>query len=136
MKKSKFQFNNPNLTYLTFELNDDFKEELFESIKLAAQTKVMKFKEQNKANVELSLNIGGTEAEFPFELKIAMMFEFVWEDGLDETLVDTLLKVNAPSLILSYLRPIVATITNNSKYAVLNLPYLDMQDNEAVFEET
>ena len=58
-----------------------------------------------------------------------------WEDELEDMLVDKLLKANATSLILSYMRPIISNITNNSKYPVFNLPFLDMQNNEADIEE-
>lgn len=33
------------------------------------------------------------------------------------------------------MRPIISNITNNSKYPVYNLPFLDMQNNEADIEE-
>ncbi len=135
MKKSKFQFSNPNLVNLVFEVNPDFDEKLFESLKLESQTKVVKMQSQNKANVEMHLDIGGVEKEYPFAIKITMASDFMWEDGLEETLVDRLLKANATSLILSYMRPIISNITNNSKYSVFNLPFLDMQNNEADIEE-
>lgn len=135
MKKSKFQFSNPNLLKLVFEINPNFDEELFESLKLESQTKIIKTQGQNKANVEMCLDIGGMKKEYPFAIKIIMASDFMWEDELEEALVDKLLKANAPSLILSYMRPIISNITNNSKYSVFNLPFLDMQNNEANIEE-
>lgn len=64
-----------------------------------------------------------------------MASDFMWEDELEGMLEDKLLKANATSLILSYMRPIISNITNNSKYSVFNLPFLDMQNNEADIEE-
>ena len=90
---------------------------------------------QNKANVEMCMNIGGMKKEYPFVINIIMASDFMWEDELEEVLVDRLLKANATSLILSYMRPIISNITNNSKYPVFNLPFLDMQNNEADIEE-
>lgn len=135
MKKSKFQFSNPNLIKLVFEINPNFNEKLFESLKLESQTKIIKTQGQNKANVEMSLDIGGMKKEYPFVIKIIMASDFMWENELEEVLADKLLKANAPSLILSYMRPIISNITNNSKYSVFNLPFLDMQNNEADIEE-
>lgn len=135
MKKSKFQFSNPNLINLVFEINPNFDEKLFKSLKLESQTKIIKAQGQNKANVEMCLDIGGMKKEYPFVIKIVMASDFMWEDELEGMLVDKLLKANATSLILSYMRPIISNITNNSKYSVFNLPFLDMQNNEADIEE-
>lgn len=135
MKKSKFQFSNPNLINLVFEVNPSFDEKLFESLKLESHTKIIKMQGQNKANVEMCMNIGGMKKEYPFVINIIMASDFMWDDELEEVLVDRLLKANATSLILSYMRPIISNITNNSKYPVFNLPFLDMQNNEADIEE-
>ena len=131
MKKSKFQFSNPNLIKLVFEVNPNFDEKSFESLKLESHTKIIKTQDQNKANVEMCMDIGGMTNEYPFAIKIIMASDFMWEDELE----DMLLKANATSLILSYMRPIISNITNNSKYPVFNLPFLDMQNNEADIEE-
>lgn len=134
MKRSKFQFSNPNLTNLHFEINSAFDEKLFKSLRLETRTKVMKAQGKNKANVEVCLAVGGMEPEYPFEIKLTMCSDFEWEDDLEKDLADRLLQTNAPSLILSYMRPIISNITNNSEYPVFNLPYLDMQNNVAQFE--
>ena len=49
MKKSKFQFSNPNLINLVFEVNPNFDEKSFESLKMESQTKIIKTQDQNKA---------------------------------------------------------------------------------------
>lgn len=53
------------------------------------------------------------------------VFEEMWEYP----------KVNAPSLLLGYMRPLISNITNSSQYPTFNIPFLDMQENEAIFEE-
>ena len=113
----------------------NFDEKSFESLKLESHTKIIKTQDQNKANVEMCMDIGGMTNEYPFVIKIIMASDFMWEDELEDGLVDKLLKANATSLILSYMRPIISNITNNSKYPVFNLPFLDMQNNEADIEE-
>ena len=45
---------------------------------------------------------------------------FRWNDELDDNMIDRLLNQNAPSLLLSYLRPIVAQVTSASKYGTLS----------------
>lgn len=135
MKNSKFQFSNPNLTELIFKTNADFEQSLYKGMSLESKTNVLKSKESNNAIVELKILVGKEENTYPFFVKATMNAEFKWEKELDEKTVDDLLKKNAPSLILSYIRPIIATVTNNSKYPVFNLPYIDMQNNIAVIEE-
>lgn len=66
MKKSKFQFSNPNLINLVFEINPNFDEKLFKSLKLESQTKIIKAQGQNKANVEMCLDIGGMKKRISF----------------------------------------------------------------------
>ena len=135
MKNSKFQFSNPNLTELIFKTNVDFEQSLYKGMSLESKTNVLKSKESNNAIVELKILVGKEENTYPFFVKAVMNAEFKWEKELDENTVDDLLKKNAPSLILSYIRPIIATVTNNSQYPVFNLPYIDMQNNIAVIEE-
>ena len=53
------------------------------------------------------------------------VFEEMWEYP----------KVNAPSLLLGYMRPLISNITNSSQYPTFDIPFLDMQENEAIFEE-
>ena len=56
-----------------------------------------------------------------------MSSDFEWED-MDESMIDTMLHINAPALLLGYMRPIVATITNSSKYPVYNLPFINFNE--------
>lgn len=135
MKKSKFQFSNPALIKLIFQENDKFESDKFESIHIEGKTKVLKSKEDNLAIVELSLVIGGMSAEFPFYIEATMKADFKWENELEMELVDNLLKSNAPSLILGYMRPVIANITNVSEYPVFNIPFIDMQENKVIIEE-
>ena len=45
-------------------------------------------------------------------------------NDLDEQ-IDNLLRKNAPALLLSYARPLIASITNASKFPTYNIPFLD-----------
>lgn len=135
MKESKFQFSNPSLIKLFFHANADFESDKFNSMKIDGKTKILKSKEDNLAVVEFLLRIGDTSVEFPFYIEAAMKADFKWEDELETEVVDNLLKSNAPSLILGYMRPVIANITNMSEYPVFNVPFIDMQENEAAIEE-
>ncbi len=133
MKNSKFQFDNPVLSYLKFEMNDNFNEMMYSGIKLLGKTEIVKSQTENKAQVSFRLLIGEETESSPFFIDIEMCSNFAWEDELKENddTVDKLLKANAPSLLLGYIRPLIATITSASKYPSFHVPFLDMQDNEA-----
>ena len=57
--------------------------------------------------------------DIPFYIKAIEGANFRWNDELDDNMIDRLLNQNAPSLLLSYLRPIVAQVTSASKYGTL-----------------
>lgn len=135
MKESKFKFRNPVLESLVFIVNENFDEEEFEGIGIVGETRIKRNKAQNKAMVKFSLEIGEKESSMPFYLELAMKAEFRWSKQMEDGMVKRLLKANAPSLLLAYMRPIVANITGSSEYPMFNIPYMDMSENEAVFEE-
>lgn len=59
-----------------------------------------------------------------------MSAKFLWEGDLEEKVVKSLLKSNAPAALLSYIRPIVSMMTMSSKYPALNIPFIDFTKNE------
>ena len=61
----------------------------------------------------------------PFELEIKVASDFKWDDSLSDEKVEYMLNTNAPALLLSYMRPIVANITNASKIPAYNLPFIN-----------
>lgn len=135
MKESKFKFKNPVLESLVFNINKNFNEEEYEGIEIAGQTQISKIKEKNQAIVNFSLEIGEKSNSVPFYLNLTMKAEFKWASDMKAEMVNRLLKANAPSLLLAYMRPIVANITGSSEYPMFNIPYMDMSENEAEFEE-
>ena len=58
--------------------------------------------------------------DIPFYIEAIEGANFRWNDELDDNMIDRLLNQNAPSLLLSYLRPIVAQVTSASKYGTLS----------------
>ena len=58
--------------------------------------------------------------DIPCYIKAIEGANFRWNDELDDNMIDRLLNQNAPSLLLSYLRPIVAQVTSASKYGTLS----------------
>lgn len=134
MKKSKFQFTDPELEKLEFDINAEYDADKFDGIVMESHTQV-KRDDSNEAYVALTLRIGSNEENQPFTILVKMSANFSWEENLEEKLVKSLLKSNAPAALLSYIRPIVSMMTVSSKYPALNIPFIDFTQNEISEEE-
>lgn len=128
MKPSQFRFLNPYLDEISFLSNQHFvKDEKPIAIENSFQVQVNREKDENKAHVQLTLKTNAENENAPFKIVIKMSSDFEWED-MDESVIDTMLHINAPALLLGYMRPLVATITNSSKYPVYNLPFINFNE--------
>ena len=86
----------------------------------------------NEAVVELTLQINKQEdklierAPYWLEVKYGAMFE--WKDGDDEKLIQNYLNINAPAMLLSYIRPVVAQLTSASPFGTYHVPFINMAE--------
>ena len=126
MKQSTFQFRKPVLEKFVFGTNLEYNSEKFDGMEFNATTHVERSKEKNEAIVKLNVKIGNKE-NAPFFIDVVMSSDFIWDD--DNENVDIMLKSNAPSMLLSYIRPLVANITSNSEYPELDIPFMDFTNN-------
>lgn len=127
MQVSNFQYKNPHLKEIRYIENEQF------------NPKIQQVEFENNFNVKISLiNANSAEVEFtlilqtlendngPFSLQICVAAEFEWNEELqDEDTIKSLLNLNAPALLLGFMRPIVANITNLSQFPVYNIPFID-----------
>lgn len=132
MKESNFQFAQPFLTKIDFLDNVNFNYEN-ENVEVSNSFTIntSMSENENSARVELILKVDYNQnKEFPFKLEAGIASYFRWEDDVKKELVDQFLKTNAPALLLSYLRPIVASVTNSSRFPVYNIPFFNFQDSD------
>ena len=80
--------------------------------------------------IDIAYGGGGYKENQPFSILVKMSANFSWGENLEEKLVKSLLKSNAPAALLSYIRPIVSMMTMSSKYSALNIPFIDFTQNE------
>lgn len=129
MKESNFQFTQPVLTKLNFSINQDFEFSEEKQAGLEMETKVgigkYDYNSENDTIVSLSLKIGEESSEFPFFIDTCIIAKFKWEKSFPKKQVDSLLSKNAPSLLLGYLRPIIANVTNSSPFPPYNIPFMN-----------
>lgn len=128
MTESKFQFSNPILEKINFEVCDDFDSENFEGISMECNTEVAIFGEQD-AKVALTVNIGNGNKNQPFNICITMSADFNWEDTIKGEDAQKMLKVNGSAVLLSYIRPVVSGLTGSSKYSSFHIPFVDFTNS-------
>lgn len=124
MNPSKFQFSNPKLEEVNFIVNKSFDDKKCDGISMQSEKEIQLLNE-NEAYVALNVHIGEESDTQPFCIMIKMSAEFCWEESLTKEKVEKLLNYNAPAALLSYIRPLIATLTNSSGYPVLNIPFID-----------
>lgn len=129
MKESNFQFTNPSLTYIRFLENETFIREQGKNIELETNIRVdMKRIDDSKATVSILIKIGEEEERMPFVLETKFSANFRWDNKVSTDQVELFLNQNAPALLLSYARPVISMITNESRYPAYHLPFINFAD--------
>lgn len=132
MKTSQFQFSNPVLKKLDFQVNSNFKPEAQSevAVSLKFNVNIHRDSQNPRAIVELTVIIGD-DADSPFKITVMESAKFRWDSELDEDHVDFLLNKNAPAVLISYIRPTISVITAASPFSAYNLPLIDFASEEA-----
>jgi len=137
-EKSSFQFTDPRTDECVFIVNQAYSLTTCEELPVKLTTNVRHLDtEKNVSSVSLDLEVGEQNNQaYPFYLKFVESAMFKWEDGsFDNKTIKELLDVNAPALLLSYMRPLVFTITSQSIHGGFHIPFLDLRngikENEA-----
>lgn len=125
MKQSDFQFQYPCLDKMNFTVNHEFNSDKTE-IEMANSfnIEVKKDASAKTANVALILKVNENKVDTPFQMEAVISSDFRWSIE-DEKKIDRMLETNAPALLLSYLRPIVANLTALAKMPPYHLPFFD-----------
>ena len=129
LKESKFKFEKPILKRFSFNENEAFekKEELKIEIELEKEIE----RKEKTGGVSVILKTVNSN-EIPFFIEIEMYSKFIWEEELTKEEIINALEINATSLLISYIRPLVALVTGSSKYPAWNIPFLDMRKTKEV----
>lgn len=130
MTLSQFQFSNPVLTQMIFSLNEGFvpKQETQE-IPIEAKVRVGE-KENRQADVALSITVGRKSDEYPFFISATMQAKFYWEEAVSDEMADKLLNINAPVVLLGYIRPHIAQITEASPINTIHIPLMNFLEQQ------
>ena len=131
MEKSKFQFTNPVLTHMFFEMNSDFESNSNKEVQIKQQisVEIMPYDGKKETTVAIRFELGEQNDDCPFYMTVVEQASFKWGDELGEKQVENLLNQNAPTLLLSYLRPIVSQVTAASPVGPFNIPFMNFTKN-------
>ncbi|MCT3602848.1 hypothetical protein EFS28_03460 [Lactobacillus acidophilus] len=134
--KSTFQFKRPVLKGIFFLPNVQYKGNK-KTTSLNFSTQLVEVDPQKEAEngyqngkVELEVSNFNSESEAelnknPYLLSIVMQAEFLWPESWSKEVVKKFIKVNAASLLFSYIRPIISNITGMSEFEREDLPFID-----------
>lgn len=134
MNISKFQFTDPFVTSITYAENKGFELAGHDSVDMPVSLKHTAHKGETpgEATVELQAVVGEKSDQIPFYLSVTMVARFRWDaEAFNEEMTKQLLEKNAVSLLISYCRPIVATLTSQSRFPTYNIPFIDLTDKKA-----
>lgn len=128
-KESKFQFSTPLLLELDFKINSkydssDTDKDYRYKQNLTLLTSGDDLNNVDDYNVALKIEIGG-DNKCSFLLKMIIGAKFKWNKSLEVERINSLLNINAPALLLSYARPIIANITQQSGLPPYNIPFMN-----------
>lgn len=129
--QSNFQFTNPVLTEMVFVVNQDYRPPEGDSQEIPIEIKVSKpdseaYAKTQVASISLTAKIGEDKnLMFPCYLLATMTAKFRWEPSLPNEMVEAMLAQNAPSLLLGYLRPLIAQVTAASPVGIFHLPFMN-----------
>lgn len=127
-KKSYFQFEDPRIVRLEFHINEEFDRDKFEGFEIENEVSNAVIEEGKKALVKLCISIGNEKEKVPFSVVIEMVGEFRMEEAVSEEVFQTCLDVNAPSLLMSYARPIVTLVTAQAGFPAFHLPFVNFTE--------
>ena len=129
-KTSSFQFTPPLLTQLQFSVNKGYKgpsEDV--DIDIPIELKVSKPDavecKDRTAFVALAVTVGARTEQFPYFITVEMGANFRWAETVGDEMAEALLSRNAPALLLGYIRPYIAQITEASPVGAVHIPFMN-----------
>lgn len=128
MTFSSFEFAKPRLTSVNFSCSDA----TFDPDSPGRMPLNLKLQHRydepvnNQTTVSLDLELTNEEHAPEFLLTMEYQADFRWDEQLPDKTVESMLKQNAVALLLSYARPIVATITGLSALPPVDIPFVDL----------
>lgn len=126
MKKSALQFKNPKIEQINYGINNYFTEEDKVNIEMSSQINIQKNDVMREAVITMTLHLGES-GNAPFHMEIIVSSDFRWEEDINFD-IDSTLKVSGATMLLSYIRPTVASLTMQSGLEAFHIPFIDFSE--------
>lgn len=131
IERKDLKFKNPQLLDLSFKMNSNFNKEVYEGFgETNVQIENQVTDNTSEELVFLTIRLGEETEKFPFFMEVKMSSVFSWDDSVEEQTKKSLLDVNAPAILYSYIRPIISNITSASGYPPFILPFMNFTESE------
>lgn len=128
MIKSGLQFKNPKMEKIFFELNKEYDENEELSMDMDSEVQVKKNQDESEATIVMNLKLGFEGENAPFKIDIIASSDFRWSEDVEFD-IDKTLKVSGSTMLLSYIRPVVANLTMQAGLSPFHIPFLDLTRN-------
>lgn len=128
MIQSQFQFSDPVITKLIFLINNkDLTKQEAKEMPIKAQTQIG-VQTENTAIVALTIDVGENSDDCLFYISVTMQASFKWDEKTTHDMAEKMLKYNAPALLLGYIRPYIAQITEASPINTVHIPFMNFTE--------
>ena len=130
MKQSDLQFSDPRIEKIDFRIcqEENFSDDLPISIEVETESNPY----CKEAIVTLVLLVGEVNKDnnvtTPFYFNGTIIADFKWNNEIKDP--DNMLKISGGTVLLSYIRPILANLTMQAGLKPLNLPFINFATME------
>ncbi len=127
MEHSKFQLQDQRLIKSVYEINREYDSENDIDIEMSTEISIAKNDELRKALVQLFVKIfdGEKKESYPFFMELGIEGVFYWDGDLEN--VERYLEINAPAILMSYIRSVASQLTVFSGQSPLILPLINFK---------
>lgn len=134
-KLSSFQFTNPVVSEWLFSVNESFDRSKYGDMIQTSVSYQVDSSQQNANSIKIQLRMEIGEAgniSDPFYIKASIESLFKWDDNIEHEILDGLLKENAVTLLISYLRPMISQFTTYAGFSPFILPFLNIRNDNNI----
>lgn len=128
MADAPFNFQRPQLTEISMKVNPEYdpQAEKIPIVSLKSEITVKEARDVQNRRAVLRMTVDANKEQekgIPFVLSITMAASFSWEEDVEEDVVESMIIKSAPSLVLSYIRPMITILTSEFG-ASYDLPFV------------
>lgn len=128
------QFDDPSVLEFNFTINEEFDPtEAFHKLDIQTMVEIpreMDIDWDSAVPVYLSLFINLDQEEAPYKIVTKISSFFKVDDNISQLDALQILKTDAASILLSYLRPLVSMMTAASGFPAMTLPMIDFNADD------